>query len=78
MMNDTLSQEQVAWIIDEVLTVAKEAAHEARDNRNDEFANGRALGLYEAIDIIKNRLIMCNIEDLSPYNLDIDLDKELS
>ncbi|MBO5935053.1 MAG: transposase [Clostridia bacterium] len=62
------------YIIERIVDNAKDAFDDAKANRNDYFNLGKSLAYYEVLDIIKNELIVRDI-DLADYKLDIDLER---
>lgn len=78
-MKNELSTEQIAWIIECLHEYAREAVAEARKDKTDLYASGRAEGLFEAVDLIKNRMYACGLddEDMKEFGLEMDLDIEL-
>lgn len=71
MMNEAT----IKFIIARVIENAKDAAEEAKQNKDDDFYKGRKLAYYEILDTIKNELDV-NDQDLKDFGLDINLEKE--
>ena len=70
MMNDAT----IKFIISRVIENANDAAEEAKQNKGDDFYNGRKLAYYEILDTIKSEL-EAHDQDLKEFGLDIDLEK---
>lgn len=70
MMNESV----IKFIIARVINNANEAREEAEQNKTTEFYEGRKLAYYEILDTIKNELIVRE-QDLSEFNLDVNLEK---
>ena len=70
MMNEST----IKFIIARVIENAKDAAEEAKQNKDDNFYKGRKLAYYEILDTIKNELDV-NDQDLKDFGLDVDLEK---
>ena len=64
-----LSNEQFEDIVSMVVQNAKEAFDEAKENRNDDFLNGRKQAYYEVLDTIKSQLLVDDA-NLAAYGLD--------
>lgn len=71
MMNEST----IKLIISRVIDNAADALEEAKENKNDDFYNGKKLAYYEILDTIKNDLVI-NEQDLSEFGLDINLEKQ--
>lgn len=74
-MIDLLTEDGLRYIIERVLSNAKDAKEEYQKNKDD-FSDGKRLAYYEILDTIKNELEIRDA-DLKKMLLDIDLDKEL-
>lgn len=70
MMNEST----IKFIISRVIDNANDALEEAKENKNDDFYNGKKLAYYEILDTIKNELKVSE-QDLKDFGLDIDLEK---
>ena len=70
---NSLSQEQMEYLIIRLLEKAKDAFEEAKENKGDAFYDGRRLAYYEMLDTLKNQLIVDD-QDLSDLGLDISLE----
>ena len=73
----TLTNDQLAYIIERVLTNAIEATEAAKASAHDAFKDGRALAYYEALDTIKNELEICDM-DTGNLGLGVNLEVLLS
>lgn len=71
MMNEAI----IKFIISRVIENANDAAEEAKQNKADDFYNGRKQAYYEILDTIKSELEVRDA-DLEEFGLDIDLEKE--
>ena len=71
MMNEST----IKFIISRVSDNAADALEEAKENKNDDFYEGKKLAYYEILDTIKNELKVSE-QDLKDFGLDIDLEKE--
>lgn len=69
MMNE-LTTSEFEFIVKRIVAAAKEAADEKDGSA---FEDGRRLGYYEVLDIVKNELTVREI-DLEQFGLDFDLD----
>lgn len=69
-----MSEETIQFIISRVIDNANDALQEAKDNKDDEYYNGKRLAYYEVLDTIKNELI-AHDQDLKKFGLDINLEK---
>lgn len=70
MMNEAT----IKFIIARVIANANEALEESKQNKGDDFYDGRKLAYYEILDTIKNELDI-NDQDLKEFGLDIDLEQ---
>ena len=68
-MNE-LTTSELEFIVKRIVATAKEAADE-KDGSN--FEDGRRLGYYEVLDIVKNELTAREIEP-KQFGLDFDLE----
>lgn len=71
-----MTESEVQYIVARILKNAVEAANEARENPEDEFAKGRRLAYYEVLDTVKGELA-CRVDDLKEFGLHLDLEKLL-
>lgn len=69
-----MSEETIKFIISRVIDNANDALQEAKDNKGDEYHDGKKLAYYEVLDTIKNELI-AHDQDLKEFGLDINLEK---
>lgn len=74
MMNKSLSNEALQYIIERIMANAKEARDEAKEKKNDLFLDGRNVAYYEVLDILKTELDVRDI-DIKEMGLDVDLEK---
>lgn len=74
MMNKSLSNEALQYIIERIMVNAKEARDEAKEKKNDLFLDGRNVAYYEVLDILKTELDVRDI-DIKEMGLDVDLEK---
>lgn len=70
MMNEAT----IKFIISRVFENAKDAAEEAKQNKDDDFYRGRMMAYYEILDTIKNEMDVREA-DLQELGLDINLEK---
>lgn len=73
---EPLSPEAVKFIIARVLDNANDAFKEAKDNRQNDFYQGRKFAYYEILDTIKNELI-AHDQDLKEFGLDENLEMKM-
>ena len=66
-MND-ITEEGIKYIIARLLDNAKDTMAEYKENKNDDFLQGKRLAYFEVIDTIKNELIVRDA-DLSEFGL---------
>lgn len=74
-VTDLLTEDGLRYIIERVLSNAKDAKEEYQKNKDD-FSDGKRLAYYEILDTIKNELEIRDV-DLKKMLLDINLDAEL-
>lgn len=75
MMNNRLSVDSLKYIISRVINNANDTIKESRENKGNEFYDGKTLAYYEVLDTIKNEL-EAHSQDLKEFGLDIDLEKD--
>lgn len=73
-MNDVLTREGLAWIIESILENVKETINDHAGSKNDEFYEGKMQGFYEVLEIIKSRIEIRG-GDPDEYGLSINLEK---
>lgn len=76
MMSKNLSNSEIEYIISRLLDNANDTLEESKTKTEDDFLSGKRLAYYEMLDIIKNELIVRDI-DLKKYGLDINLEQFL-
>ena len=76
MMSKNLSNSEIEYIISRLLDNANATLEESKTKTEDDFLSGKRLAYYEMLDIIKNELIVRDI-DLKKYGLDINLEQFL-
>ena len=74
-MNNGLSVDSLKYIISRVINNANDTIKESRENKDNEFYDGKTLAYYEVLDTIKNEL-EAHSQDLKEFGLDIDLEKD--
>lgn len=74
MMEKTLSNEAMKYIIARLVENANEAVAESEENKEDQFKSGRRLAYYEMLDILKNEIDARDV-DLKEFGLNIDVDR---
>lgn len=65
---NNITEEEIKYIIARILDNAKDTMTEYKENKNDEFLQGKRLAYFEVIDTIKNELIVKDI-DLNEFGL---------
>lgn len=75
-MTNQISVEGIGYIVTRIVERAKEAAGEAKEDKTDNFKDGRALAYYEVLDILRTELEARDL-DLNYVGLGFDLEKEL-
>ena len=71
-----MSDDQIKYIITTIVERGKESAIEAREDKKNDFKQGRAEAYWEVLDIIKTRLDICG-ENPKEYGLDINLEETM-
>ncbi|MCX4340777.1 MAG: transposase [Lachnospiraceae bacterium] len=74
MMTETLTRENVKYIIARLIDNANDAAEEYKKDKSNKLLAGRKLAYYEMLDILRTELDVRD-EDLEEFGLDIDLEK---
>lgn len=69
-----MSEAAMKYIISRVVSNALDALGEAKENKNDEFYEGKLLAYYEVLDTIRNELVVRE-EKLEEYGITFDVDK---
>ena len=75
MMEELLSRDGISYIVSRVLSNARDAIAESKEEDSD-FLKGKRLAYYEILDTIKNELIVREA-DLKEFELDIILEELL-
>ena len=65
---NNIAEEGIKYIIARLLDNAKDTMAEYKENKNDDFLQGKQLAYFEVIDTIKNELIVRDA-DLSEFGL---------
>lgn len=65
---NNITEEGIKYIIARLLDNAKDTMAEYKENKNDDFLQGKRLAYFEVIDTIKNELIVRDA-DLSEFGL---------
>lgn len=75
-MAEKISIDGIAYIVERIVEIAREATLESRGDRKDGFKDGRALAYYEVLDILRTEFDVREIS-LDRIGLDFDLEREL-
>ena len=73
---EPLTPEAIKYIVARMLDNANDAIKEARENKNNEFYQGRKFAYYEMLDTIKNELFVHD-QDLKEFGLDENLEEKM-
>ena len=76
-MAETLTNEQMKFIVARLLDNASEAQKFEKQNGKSEFTEGLLSAYYAMLDTIKNQMIIDDA-DLKEFGLDIELEKKLA
>ena len=76
-MTKKLTEEQVEFITERLISNAIDAVAEEREHEADDFYKGRRFAYYEMLDTLKNQLLI-DEQDLHHYGLDMELEKVLT
>ena len=74
MENNTLSKEQLVFIVGRLLERANDSVEEKRKNAKNQYCLGHTDACYQILSILKSELTFAD-QDLSEFGLDIDLEK---
>lgn len=74
MTTDTLTRENMKYIIARLLDNANDAAEDYKRDKSNKLLAGRKMAYYEMLDILRTELDVRD-EDLEEFGLNIDLEK---
>lgn len=74
MTTDTLTKENMKYIIARLLDNANDAAEEYKSDKSNKLLAGRKMAYYEMLDILRTELDVRD-EELEEFGLNIDLEK---
>lgn len=74
MTTDTLTRENMKYIIARLLDNANDAAEDYKRDKSNKLLAGRKMAYYEMLDILRTELDVRD-EDLGQFGLNIDLEK---
>lgn len=74
---NTVTEEQLKFIVKKLLDNAKDIQEQREINGKDDFSDGQLSATYAMLDTMKSQLIIDD-RDLEEFGLEIDLEKALS